>query len=335
MSEINHLLLCIKDIQGDIKSHEKEILTQWLNHSPENQKLYQQYKSIHQLEHSITIDGNIDQEAVWNDMYHKIKMKEQKTQSVKNSILSIINNKGQYKYMRFGFALCCSIILIFTTIYIRHYFFSVETEFIATGNSEKRTIILPDQSKVILNYDSELKYPEAFNENERSVQLNGEAFFSIRKSTKPFIIRSINADIHVLGTTFNVWTRGNKTRVAVKRGQVKLNNIKDENNFVLLNPDQMSFVIEDQSPHEPEMIDLAIDLDWLENKLVFEKTLLSEAIAEIERFYDVSIQLDEHLQNQILTAQFTDISIESVLEKICLVYHARYSDDSKIYYITH
>jgi ferric-dicitrate binding protein FerR (iron transport regulator) len=328
-------MLCIKDIQGDIKSQEKEILTQWLKNSSRNQELYNQYKIIQKLEQQIKIDENINKEIVWNELYDKIVKREQEKQYNYNAIITRIKNIPLYKYRRWAFAVCFLFLFLFVAISVQHYYFSSRTECIATRNKEKRIVVLPDQSKIILNYDSKLKYPRVFNGNERFVQLDGEAFFTVRKNNIPFILRSKNASIRVLGTEFNVWARENKTQVAVKNGQVRLNTHKDNNDFVLLHKDQMSCVIEDQRPQEPENINIAIYLDWLENLLIFDKTPLSEVIAEIERFYDVTIQLDEQLKDRLLTAQFTDTSIELVLEKICLVFHAKYSYDAKVYYITY
>ena len=335
VNEIDYFMLCVKDLKNEINSQDKIILTQWLKNSSRNQEVYNQCKRMYRLENQIKNTDNISKETIWNELYDKIQ-KEQYRQLGHSSILNQLNNIQLYKYRRLGIVLSFLFLFFFMIIYMQYYIFRTETESIVTRNKEKRTVILSDQSKVILNSDSRLEYPKVFKSNERFVQLDGEAFFTIRKDSIPFIVKSKNANISVLGTEFNVWARDNETRVAVKNGQVRLSPQEVNNdNFVMLYKNQMSFVKDKQNPQTPKNIDMAIYLDWLENRLVFNKTPLTEVIAEIERSYDVSIHLDEKLQDRLLTAQFADTSIEPVLKKICLVFHTRYSYKEYVYFITY
>jgi len=66
-------------------------------------------------------------------------------------------------------------------------------------------VVLPDGSKVWLNSASSIIYPTAFNGESRVVKLQGEAYFEVTKNRhKPFIVRTNNVDVNVLGTHFNV-----------------------------------------------------------------------------------------------------------------------------------
>jgi len=56
-----------------------------------------------------------------------------------------------------------------------------------------------------LNSDSRLAYPTVFKGKERVVSLEGEAYFKVAKdAAHPFIVKSGNLQIRVLGTEFNV-----------------------------------------------------------------------------------------------------------------------------------
>ena len=335
MKDIDYYMLCTKDIKNDISNKDKEILTHWLKNSSKNQEVYNQIKKIHGLENRTRNADSMSKETIWNDLYNKI-LTEQKRQWDYTLVLNRLNITQFFTYRRLAYAISFLFIFFLMTIFIQQYLFTSETDIITTRYKEKRIVILPDQSKVILNSDSKLEYPEVFNGNVRSVQLDGEAFFTVRKNRIPFIITSKNASIQVVGTEFNVWARDNETRVAVKNGHVRLNTKKENtNNYVTLYKDQMSFVKDNEKPQLPKKIDIAVYLDWLENRLVFEKTPLSEVVEEIERFYDVTIKLDKKLQDRLLTAEFTDTSIEPVLDKICLVFDARYSYKEKVYSITY
>ena len=300
----------------------------WLKYSSKNQEVYDQIKKIHGLENRTRNADSMSKETIWNDLYNKI-LTEQKRQWDYTLVLNRLNITQFFTYRRLAYAISFLFIFFLMTIFIQQYLFTSETDIITTRYKEKRIVILPDQSKVILNSDSKLEYPEVFNDNVRTLN-------SVPTTCIPFIITSKNASIQVVGTEFNVWARDNETRVAVKNGHVRLNTKKENtDNYVNLYKNQMSFVKDNEKPQLPKEIDIAVYLDWLENRLVFEKTPLSEVVEEIERFYDVTIKLDKKLQDRLLTAEFTDTSIEPVLDKICLVFDARYSYKEKVYSITY
>lgn len=56
-----------------------------------------------------------------------------------------------------------------------------------------------------MNACTTLKYPEHFDGKERKIELNGEAYFQVmRNEKKPFIVRTSDFDVKVLGTSFDV-----------------------------------------------------------------------------------------------------------------------------------
>lgn len=70
---------------------------------------------------------------------------------------------------------------------------------------ERRTLVLPDGSRIQVNAGTTLLYPRAFGNKNRTVYLAGEAFFSVAKDeTKPFIVSAGPLKVRVLGTKFNV-----------------------------------------------------------------------------------------------------------------------------------
>jgi len=77
---------------------------------------------------------------------------------------------------------------------------------IETPRGGQYQVILPDGSKVFLNAASSLTYPASFAAlKERRVELKGEAYFEVAKDKKhPFIVKTENQEIKVLGTHFNI-----------------------------------------------------------------------------------------------------------------------------------
>ena len=76
---------------------------------------------------------------------------------------------------------------------------------VSTVNGEVASYILPDQTKVWLNTNSTLLYPESFKGGRRHVKLEGEAFFDVARDERhPFVVSARDCEIEVLGTQFEV-----------------------------------------------------------------------------------------------------------------------------------
>jgi transmembrane sensor len=102
---------------------------------------------------------------------------------------------------------------------------------VVTAFGELRTVTLPDNSVVILNGNSKLTYSGNWDKNSREVWITGEGFFNIKhlnkdprhiKSTERFIVHCNDVNIEVLGTSFNVRNRHNKTNVGLVSGKIRL-----------------------------------------------------------------------------------------------------------------
>lgn len=77
---------------------------------------------------------------------------------------------------------------------------------ISAEKGERASVTLPDGTKVYLNAKSTLSYPASFSLNERTVQLTGEAYFEVKHDADaPFIVKTAEIQIKVLGTTFNLY----------------------------------------------------------------------------------------------------------------------------------
>jgi len=82
------------------------------------------------------------------------------------------------------------------------------------------SVILPDGSLVYLNHDSSISYDENFQ--PRTLNLNGEAFFTVISDESIFTVSTTHGDIEVLGTEFNVKTMSEQIIIDVEKGLVEL-----------------------------------------------------------------------------------------------------------------
>lgn len=95
---------------------------------------------------------------------------------------------------------------------------------------------LPDGSRLMMNKNSYVSYHNFMEDSIRTVRMNGEVFFQVKKSKKPFLVKTDDVNILVHGTSFNVNTFKRKKTIEVKvyEGQVTVSDSNDRTNKVLL-----------------------------------------------------------------------------------------------------
>lgn len=205
---------------------------------------------------------------------------------------------------------------------------------ITVPNAEITVIELPDGSSVEMNSGSTLRYNRLFGYINRSLTLNGEAYFSVLEGEKPFIVEANGSAIEVTGTEFNVrsWSTdpGSETTVTVTEGNVEFYLAGNRSNKVSLMAGQTSRLnVEMSTPAQPAA-STDENLAWLEKRMVFQEEPLIVILHDLERNFDVEIELDaEKMEFETLTAYYNQpANIETILEDICTVKGLRYTKTS-------
>lgn len=182
---------------------------------------------------------------------------------------------------------------------------------------QKSIIDLPDGSRIHLNANSEIEFPQEFFNNIRSVSLIGEAFFEIEKENRPFIVQSGKTKIQVLGTSFNVNKKENGSLyVALVTGKVSVNT--DDGTKMTLSPNEMLILKESGSFHKTGF-DPQDVIGWKDNYLVFKTSNLPEVKRKLEQWYGVNIELKgEFDENWTYSGVYKDEMLENVLRGICM-----------------
>lgn len=188
---------------------------------------------------------------------------------------------------------------------------------VTAGNGEKRAVDLPDGSRVILNAGSTLHYPAAFSDDLRKVEMDGEAFFEVKPDkTKPFVIHTADADVRVLGTSFNVraYTADEQVAVCVKTGKVEV--AVAEGTMRLL-PDE-EIVLDKASREISKRRESAEKVTvWLKGGLYFNRTPIRSVIHQLERIYNCRIEFAPGRKyNDYLYGEHDNRSLEAVLNSI-------------------
>ena len=328
--------LCIKEITGNIEEADRERLTNWLNESDVNRKEYERLKLIWDNTTPEEIPAQIDLENEWKILSNELELdkSKQESESFSGRIGRLVSSLFPPKLKpaaAFSIPIMIAILGWF-------FFLNNPTEYkltdVSTSNALTKVVILPDGSEATLNSGSRISYTTPFKEDLRFVELEGEAFFSVTKGDIPFVIKTGNAKVRVLGTEFNVWSREEKTKVIVKNGRVELATITENPAKVELTKDELSEVINNEAPIAPLQVDSDYLLGWMDSELIFEQTPLSEISAELERHYDISLSLqNDNLRDLTLTGAFKNENPDSVLSMICLALDIEYTKEGKNYTI--
>ena len=150
-------------------------------------------------------------------------------------------------------------------------------------------VTLPDGTEVWLNANSRLIY-HSFSESHRQVELKGEAFFKVAHNERaPFVVKTNECDVEVLGTIFNVmaYDEFGRKEITLLDGKV---NVHVEGTEQLLKPGQ-ALILKD---HQVQVVEVnsSESSAWVDNKFNFRNIPLSELMKRLENWYDVDIALE-------------------------------------------
>ena len=193
--------------------------------------------------------------------------------------------------------------------------FASYTEYAANGT--QNTFLLPDNSEIVLNSGSEIQYKKWNWDNNRSLNLDGEAFFKVAKGKK-FEVNTSQGKVTVLGTQFNVKQRGNYFDVSCYEGKVKVNfNTKE---YILTNGMSVAF-------RDGKALDIPLKSnaqpEWLSDEMFFYQENLENIVAEFERHFNLKIELKSTQNIQLFTGTIPAKNRDTAIEILCKMYHLK------------
>ncbi len=204
-------------------------------------------------------------------------------------------------------------------------------EFI-TPSGQRAMVRLHDGTTVWLNARSVLKYPNRFENGERKVELNGEAFFEVAHDAKnPFIVSTEDLDIKVLGTKFNVFAyKGRKEfNTSLVEGSVKIYHSKDEEHAVSLKPNERVDLVGNKLiKRNFDSMDFLL---WRDGIYSFDDVSFAEIINKLELYYDINIEVKKfNLNAYKFSGKFRQRDgVENVLHTLRKVKYFSYVKDEE------
>ena len=194
------------------------------------------------------------------------------------------------------------------------------------GNQSR--IVLSDNTVVWLNAGSRLVYPTQFNKKTREVVLFGEAYFDVTKNPdKPFIVKTSNLDVKVLGTKFNIsaYAEDNAIQTVLKEGSVVVKR-KGAGIFekeVVLTPNQMASFDKNTGNTKIQEVDANYFTLWTKGLISFDEIDFVRVTKKLERFYNISINFSDPQKEIIRISGKLDLKrnrkeVMEYLEKVSL-----------------
>ncbi len=235
-----------------------------------------------------------------------------------------------------------------------------QTQFneIIVPKGEKSQVVLSDGTRVWLNADSKFRYPTDFNDEDRTVYLEGEAYFDVaHHESQTFIVKTDDINVRVLGTRFNVknYPEDEYIETTLVSGKIVVETGNNNEQTVVLKPNQKAtfskvkdkITVEDDTRRESTQslpikkkpisiakVDTEPIISWKDQELVFDNETLVEAGVKLERWFGVKIEVNnEELKNIRYKGCFDNhYTLLQVLEVIKLTTPIRYttSDDKVV-----
>ena len=210
---------------------------------------------------------------------------------------------------------------------------------VRTAANETRVIQLADGSTVSLNQHSTFAYPEDFQKENRTVRLQGEAFFEVaRAEGKRFTILAEGTKTEVIGTSFNLRAYAREpVKVQVVTGKVAFAKAAT-GDAVFLVAGQEGVIEPGEAPQvvpRKQKIEDQNFQAWKTKNFTFNNLRLAELVATLENHYPVDIVIaNEALLNCRFTATFKDPELKEVLDILAIAGNLTITQDSNRYIVS-
>lgn len=203
----------------------------------------------------------------------------------------------------------------------------------STVQDQWKIIELPDGSSVKLNANSELSFTKHWKPgNHREVWLKGEAFFEVERkpaTNAKFTVITDDLEVEVLGTAFNVNTRGEQTDVFLEEGSIKLN--LDGREETLIPGDFITYSSKDKTIIErKDKTTAATHASWKDGVLELKDRTVQEIINKIEEIYSVEVEIqDSSILQEVKTLSVPKDKLEVAIPVLERIFGSEISKDGK------
>ena len=304
-------ILFAKYFAGDADEAQRKEVEEWISRSDENRKEFERYRSLWQRTEVAARYSDAEVEQALDQTKKNIPdFRKRRTLTLLRQVAAVL-----------------IVSLLISSVY--NYLGSEKKaqsysepamQEVTAFNGMATRIELPDGSTVDLYPGSKLTFPLSFTSELREVKLSGEGYFSVKHNEKiPFVVKTAEIDVKVLGTKFNLKANADEDYVEtiLVEGKVRLEKEVKGKCVALktLKPaDRAVYKLREGKIEVFREKNLQKYLAWKKGTLVFDADPLENVVKELERWYNVDIVIkDASLKKHKVTGKFEGEPIDEVL----------------------
>lgn len=284
-----------KYFKGIASQREEELILEWLESSEENRQAYLKERMLYDV-------------ALFSG-----EKEEPSARKEKRRFIPLI---------KWTAGIAASLLLLLSSaILINEYLYSYDAhqQTVTVPAGQRAHIVLADGTKVWLNAKSTLKYSASFGQHDRTVELDGEAYFEVTKNTKiPFLVNTENNQIKVVGTTFNVnaYKGTNEFEAMLVEGIVDIYPANQNQLITRLSPNEL--FIAQGTTYRKKTVGSYEHLRWREGLYCFDDAPFGVILKNLEKYYNINFVVDNpEILNYQITGKFREKDgVEHVLRTI-------------------
>lgn len=268
-------------LAGEASEAEVQEVFRWIDSDPENRNEFIQYKKIRAL----TSKSTENQDKAWHAISSEL------VRPAKRMTIS------RYWMVAAGFALVFGLGILMTYFLPQksqeEFSYAAETRF-EVPPGQMSNVVLPDGTIVLLNSGTKLVYSGRYHSGERTVSLEGEAFFEVTKDPEhPFVIKTKALDFKVYGTSFNIqaYPEDQEINTTLVKGSLGIMG-KNGGELVRLVPGENATYRHDDRELLVGQVNLELYTSWKDGLVTFKNEKLKDIARKIERWYNVEIVIN-------------------------------------------
>lgn len=338
--------LLLKCIEGSATDSEMKEAWEWIRQDDENRRYYENLRDIWL---SVSLLGPVDENAA-EDLWYKFRTRHTIPNSAEDAEAS---KRWVLRYLKIAAVL----LLIFALGILSGRFTSKklpgnDKDFytVEAPRGAKSFVTLADGTRIWLNAGSRISYRRSYNQDNRRVFLEGEAFFEVAKNPKiPFYVHSSGIVVKAVGTAFNVkaYPEEGIVETTLVEGSISIESTgkSGKKEQILMHPHQKAnfykstreVLVDVPAEKEREkeaapvpvkankiervVLSKEVDTDlytsWKDKRWLFEKESLEDFAVVLERIYDVKVVFrDNELKSYRLSGSLEEENLEQVLKAL-------------------
>ena len=296
----------VKYLSNEMNTSEKEQFNLWLAASESHMKELERAQKIWDIASTEYHDDSITDKA-WKNLHRRIH---------KADYSGFMHNRH---FIKLNLKVAATVLILtglgLTLFYLVHLQYAYK-EITTLTDKILKPVILPDGTKVFLNSGTKIKFPATFDYG-RKVELSGEAFFNVTHNEKsPFVIQTLNTQIVVVGTSFNVSANKDSVEVVVESGIVQVTSRKLKKEISLAKGNSGKYIANTNQLVKSAEADIN-SYAWKTNVITFNNVDLNYVSKTLNKLFHKPIYFEnDRLKLLKLNATYKDLDLEGIFRAL-------------------